>query len=33
MASNQQILKTFLDQFDQFLEDIVGVFPDDKELV
>jgi hypothetical protein len=33
MASNQQILKTFLEQFDQFLEDIVGVFPDDKELI
>ena len=33
MASNQQILKTFLDQFNQFLEDIVAVFPNDKELV
>jgi len=33
MASNQQILKTFLDQFNQFLEDIVDVFPNDKELV
>tara|TARA_B110001450_G_C17604432_1_gene474433 strand:+ start:732 stop:1142 length:411 start_codon:yes stop_codon:yes gene_type:complete len=33
MASNQQILKTFLDQFNQFLEDIVNVFPNDKELV
>ena len=31
MASNQQILKTFLEQFEQFLEDIVGVFQDDKE--
>lgn len=33
MASNQQILKTFLDQFNEFLEDIVNVFPNDKELV
>jgi len=33
MASNQQILKTFLDQFNQFLEDIVNLFPNDKELV
>lgn len=33
MASNQQILKTFLDQFNQFLEEIVTLFPNDKELV
>jgi hypothetical protein len=33
MASNQQILKTFLEQFNQFLEDIVCMFPNDKEMV
>jgi hypothetical protein len=33
MASNQQILKTFLEQFNEFLEEIVSVFPDDKELI
>ena len=32
-VSNQQISKTFLNQFNELLEDILILFPDDKELI
>ena len=31
--SNNQILKTFLSQFNEFLEDILRIFPDDQDLI
>ena len=31
--SNNQILKTFLCQFNEFLEDILRIFPNDEDLV
>tara|TARA_A100001011_G_C14197345_1_gene794100 strand:+ start:696 stop:1109 length:414 start_codon:yes stop_codon:yes gene_type:complete len=31
--SNSQILKTFLNQFNEFLEDILRIFPDDEDLI
>ena len=31
--SNSQILKTFLKQFNEFLEDILRIFPDDEDLI
>tara|TARA_B100000035_G_C21008076_1_gene558300 strand:- start:1312 stop:1725 length:414 start_codon:yes stop_codon:yes gene_type:complete len=31
--SNSQILKTFLKQFNEFLEDILRIFPDDQDLI
>lgn len=32
-ASNSQILKTFLNQFNEFLEDILRIFPNDDDLI
>ncbi len=32
-VSNSQILKTFLNQFSEFLEDILRIFPYDEDLV
>ena len=31
--SNSQILKTFLNQFNEFLEDILRIFPNDEDLI
>tara|TARA_E500000178_G_C16621591_1_gene573583 strand:- start:190 stop:600 length:411 start_codon:yes stop_codon:yes gene_type:complete len=33
MSNKSIILKTFLKQFSEFLEDIVKIFPDDKEII
>ena len=32
-TSNLQVMKTFLSQFNEFLEDILRIFPDDKDLI
>ncbi len=32
-TSNLQVMKTFLLQFNEFLEDILRIFPDDKDLI